>query len=59
MIALLKMTNWHQIDVNLDNPEDVEKIKTLLNEGCVVVLAFDRETLDEEDKIKIEGNIEQ
>ena len=52
------MSNWHQIEVSLESPEDVAKLATFINEGMVVVLGYDRETIDEEERIEIKGKIE-
>lgn len=57
MIALIKMTNWQQIEVSLDSPEDVAKLETFVNEGCIVVLGYDRESIDDEAGLVIDGKI--
>jgi len=57
MIAIVKMTNWYQIEINLESPEDLDKLATFINEGRVVVIASDIQTLEDEEQIEIKGKI--
>jgi hypothetical protein len=57
MTALIKMSNWQQIEVSLESPEDVAKLATFINEGCVVVIGYDKESIEQEEQLVIKGKI--